>query len=464
MTEVKTETNYLKIFTFLWSAATISHQIYYGVVFHSFLDLLLTLLAIITLFKPNYYRLFLSLLFIQTFTIFIYLPRAFNHWFLAFFIAAAIILNYLNLVLSKMTLDVDKKNLYTNFAPALRIILIIVYFMAFFHKLNSDYFSPDVSCGVFMYLKLVDIYGFLPLNEPVMYFFIYLSLLIEVSIPILLIFERTRILGILTGLLTHLVFGILGYLNFSIIMFALLSLYLPIDFFTYKNFSSLEPKKLVARNFKLFKTVAYIFTLIFICLYIYNKSFYIFNNKQILINIWRVVFSLFSLILILFFILKLRIGNYKWPNKFFKINFLNAIIIFVFLLNCLSPYLGFKTQNVLSMYSNLRTENNRSNHFISDIIMIGSYQKDIVEIKDSNIKKLKKIKTIPYVQLENYMFEALRKNKKDVFVEYIKDGVLINYEVESENFIKNQFIPKLFKWKFFDFKPVTVSDKQSCGL
>lgn len=462
MAEERTETNYLKIFTIFWSTSIISHQVQYGAVFGSFYDLLLTFLAIITLLKPNNYRVFLSLLFLQFFTIFIYLPNAYNHWFLSFFISLAIIINYLYVVLSSRTFNIDRENFCSNFVPVLRIILITVYFIAFIHKLNSDYFSPDVSCGVFMYLKLVDIYGFLPRGEAVNNFFIYISLLAEISIPLLLIFERTRIAGILLGLFTHLVFGIMGYLNFSIIMFALLSLYLPINFFKSKNVSG--SKIFNYRDLNILKAAAYVITLILISLFVYNRTLYVVSDKQLILNILRIVFAIFSLILILFFINKLRCGDYKWPDNFFRINILNAILIFIFLLNCLSPYLGFKTQNVFSMYSNLRTENNRSNHLFGDKFTIGGYQKEIVEIKKSNVKKLINHKKVPFAQMENFIFEAFRKGKKEVFVEYIKNSETIYYKISGDSFMKNDFIPKFIKWKFFDFKPVSVSDKQGCGL
>jgi len=72
------------IFAFIWSAATISHQFYYGLIFSSNLDSLLTLLAFITILQPFRYKLFLIQVFVQVVTIFNQLPYVFNHWFLSF--------------------------------------------------------------------------------------------------------------------------------------------------------------------------------------------------------------------------------------------------------------------------------------------------------------------------------------------------------------------------------------------
>ena len=153
-----------------------------------------------------------------------------------------------------------------------------------------------------------------------------------------------------------------------------------------------------------------------------------------------------------------------WPKNLFRISLLNGFLIFLFVLNCFSPYLGFKTQNVLSMYSNLRTENQRSNHIIGDIMVIGNYQNDIVEIRDSNIKKLKQAKLVPYVQLENYIFGALWSGRSNVFVEYTKDGNTVRYNADRESFMKTQFVKNFIVWKFFDFKPVSGAEMQVCGL
>ena len=116
------------------------------------------------------------------------------------------------------------------------------------------------------------------------------------------------------------------------------------------------------------------------------------------------------------------------------------------------------------MYSNLRTENNRSNHLLKDIFKIGGYQDDIVEVKESNIKRLKKERILPYAQLQNHIFNAERTKNKDILVKYNKDNELMNYKGDKDKIILKRFIPKYVKWKFFSFKPLSQSKTQNCGL
>jgi len=420
------------IFAFIWSAATISHQFYYGLIFSSNLDSLLTLLAFITILQPFRYKLFLIQVFVQVITIFNQLPYVFNHWFLAFFVSIIIVLSYLKLIYTNRSFSTTSDELYTQFAPALRIVLLIVYFSAFFHKLNADYFSIDVSCGVMMYSRLWGIFNFLPKSTAIQYISIYLSLIIEIGIPILLLFRSTRIFGVLLGLYTHLIMGFIGYINFSIIMFALLVLYLPGNYFLIEKSIKDEEQNRFNKSIEVLKFFLYSLSLIFVIFYIFNRFGYILDQIKINKSIAKVNFSLFGFLIIITFLYFLKSKSYLWSKSFYKINFLQAFILLLFMLNTASPYLGFKTQNVFSMYSNLSTENYSSNHLlVKNGSLFGKFQNDLVIIGKTNIDKLKQHKIMVYEQMKNYVYEEFRKGKGNYEVLYIRNGKQINLKKED---------------------------------
>ena len=65
-----------------------------------------------------------------------------------------------------------------------------------------------------------------------------------------------------------------------------------------------------------------------------------------------------------------------------------AVLVFV---NGFGPYLGLRTESSFSMFSNLHTENGVSNHLIvPSRIQITNWQRDLVEIVDSNNAELNK--------------------------------------------------------------------------
>ena len=109
------------------------------------------------------------------------------------------------------------------FLSGVQIVVGLTYALAFLHKLNPEYFSPEMSCGSYLgceYLEhrvnirapgLLKIQGFLS---------IYAILALEGVIPLLFLFPATRPLGILLAVLLHLPLGFLVHVHFAAVMYA----------------------------------------------------------------------------------------------------------------------------------------------------------------------------------------------------------------------------------------------------
>jgi hypothetical protein len=95
--------------------------------------------------------------------------------------------------------------------------------------------------------------------------------------------------------------------------------------------------------------------------------------------------------------------------------------ILVFL-NGLSPYLGLKTENSFSMFSNLRTEGNVTNHYLVPVsFQVFDFQKDLVEIVSSTDSSLQKTaaenKLMVFFEFKNYVAK-----RRPARVTYIRNG------------------------------------------
>ena len=108
-----------------------------------------------------------------------------------------------------------RRHAFEVFAPSIRILVVIVYFWAFIHKLNWDYFAED-GCAFYFYDLILERYGLknlvgmvgvsLPPESAIFLVVSIVILLWEGALPVLLLFTRTRRLGLLLMLVLHALF------------------------------------------------------------------------------------------------------------------------------------------------------------------------------------------------------------------------------------------------------------------
>ena len=86
------------------------------------------------------------------------------------------------------------------------------------------------------------------------------------------------------------------------------------------------------------------------------------------------------------------------------------------LVNGSLPYLGFKTQTSFTMFSNLWTEDGRTNHwFVSPAIQVGDYQGDLVEIVEADDPALAEVAAAGH-RLTRFEFERALSATDDISV------------------------------------------------
>ncbi|MCE7945773.1 MAG: hypothetical protein DYG95_29785 [Chlorobi bacterium CHB1] len=110
--------------------------------------------------------------------------------------------------------------LLERFAPIMRAAVIIIYLFAVLHKLNWDFLNPAISCGVAMFHDLTSRLPFSPDYAWAPLASIWATLAIELALPVLLLFRKTRHYALALGLPFHLMLGLIGHRKFSAFIFA----------------------------------------------------------------------------------------------------------------------------------------------------------------------------------------------------------------------------------------------------
>lgn len=454
------------IFACLWAIATLFHLAHsstYDIKLHY---ALLSIVAMFILFSTLKFKGLLCLIALQIYSTFYEMPNMSNHWLFTTFVNLTIIQALIFLIFKKKTLNINKGELLEMFAPVLRIELIIMYFFVVFLKLNSHFFIPDVSCATAL-LHTQILPPFIELTPLMFKLNAYFTIFIELLIPTLLIFKRTRNWGLLIGLVFHCLLAYNtynAYADYSSMVFALYFLFISPQFSAnaVAIWRKFKTNPFFAGHFsfpRLFMIAGALF-LVFVCIHVLTKILVDYHEFN-LYFFWT-GFSIIFIGLFISYMFKYK-SNLDVENHYFKLPHLFFIIIpaLVFL-NGICPFLGLKTENSFSMFSNLRTEGGISNHYIMPVsFQIFDYQKDLIEITSSSDPYLQKSadenKLMVFSHFQSYVEEDQPER-----VEYIHHGkkqIYLSEGKSSEKVSKNSY---LFR-KTMGFRFINKYDPQPCG-
>ena len=135
-----------------------------------------------------------------------------------------------------------------------------------------------------------------------------------------------------------------------------------------------------------------------------------------------------------------------------------ALIALVFFFNGANPYLGLKTESAIAMYSNLRTEGGKSNHFFHrSPPYMADYQERLVKVVSTNSRYLKRFKRKDWhmVELE---FERFIERRPKTKVVYTIDGQQFEYGPKSTYTPKYSSAENGLK-----FKPAVFTKPKRCS-
>ena len=276
------------------------------------------------------------------------------------------------------------------FAPAARCTLLIAYAFAAFAKLNAGFFDPEVSCAVFYQDQLVRSWGLGALSVAGQAGLGTVAAVgaaaTELSVALLLLFRRTRRVGVLLALGFHWVLALdfsQHFWDFSAVLFAGFLLFLDdaaIDALR-RRWQGLRsgvrtPLRRVVAGLGL--VVAALVT----C-----AAFAPIRVLVVLLGhgAW-VLMGTGVLVLVTLTVIRAAPLNGPASLRVRSAVLLVPVIVFV---NGLTPYLELKTGFGWNMYSNLRTVDGYTNHFLLPRTLdVTGLQSDRVTIVEGSDKAL----------------------------------------------------------------------------
>ena len=328
-----------------------------------------------------------------------------------------------------------------------------MYFFGVYHKLNTDFFNPTVSCAVELSKPIASIIGQED-NMTLNWIPIYLTFFVETIAMVGLIFQRYRKLGLAVSIPFHIVIGFTGYafyMDFSTIVLAMYSLNI-------NNYSLERIKAFYERRFKPYwikKTISLIPLGFAIGLFIYVT---ILCQGVCSYRSFMPIFAFYSIPISLILVFSKNVKKEGWKKSKSGLLFLIPIAFF---LNGLSPYLGLKTESSISMYSNLYVEGRTTNHFFHGVFPgFWNYSDEVITVIESNDNRLREGEAFV-----RYDFDRRLLNLQNVKVTVQSNLKKTPQQISAiEGNWKNTYADS--SWimkKFLLFKPVDYSRPKVCS-
>jgi hypothetical protein len=333
---------------------------------------------------------------------------------------------------------------------------VLLYLLSALHKMNPEFFTPGTGCGHQFLSRTLDAFG-LPVGSPEVLAVLggSLGVLAELSIPILLLRRQTRLAGVGLGAGFHFTMAVLGYARFSAMMLALLLLFIDV--------SRLERVVPLPRSS---------FRPIRLALIAGGLAFAAWKadptGRLPEPPLWRLDFALTWLTISACLAAAVVAGFLRGgaaSARALRLAPAGALGPALVLVSGLSPYVGLGTLHSFSMYSNVKTEGPHRNHaFLGSWLETFGYQRDLVEIRASNIPELQNFAdrrwAIPWVGflqiLQRHAATAPR-----VTVAYARDSQVREVpDAARDPELSAPLSP--FERKLLSFRPIEIEGPRLC--
>ncbi len=305
-------------------------------------------------------------------------PRLANHSNLEFFIEI-IIVGLLLARLANRSFSVSGNLL----SAVLRISLVTIYFYTGFHKLNFDFFNSDVSC-----VNQINAYAFsvfssknITISPVVSGIFQWATIFIEMILPFGLLWKRTRKFSALFLLLFHIYLGFTVFADFSALAcFLILGCLV--------NFNSVKMDSRLPKYIRIYLIFIILATVLRPILDKYIIAQHVPHIHGAIFNIGAVVFFVYYFRTYAAFNLKLQRTQYVLP----------ALCCLLISIWSMKTYVGLGNSANLTMFSNLVTEKNRSNH-----LLIDTRKTKLFDFEEDNLHILSLDKRLQKEKLEGFI-------------------------------------------------------------
>ena len=401
-------------------------------------NLAVGMLGLALLMKPTRKLLLISSALVVP-SVLLEMPVTGNHWVVAGLVATAILVTRGN---------------EDRFFPTARLILLVFYSYAAFAKLNSGFFDPTVSCAVFYANQSLGSFGLPPTGVGgfVSRALIWSTVLIELSVPITLIWRRARHFGVLLGSVFHTLISYdldQHFYDFTTVLIALFVLFLPdrsIESIS-EQLAEITRRKLVPSAL----LVGIVGGLVLVSVVPQTSM-----TNFMLIRLPFVLWVPFGLLWVAALIRARAPGGATgW-----RTGLAGAGVVLLTILNGLTPYTEIKTAYSFNMYANLVTSQGESNHFLvrSTLPLRRGYEGP-VEILESSDNGLEAYRDegylVAYPQLRRYL-----SVRPEVALTYKRNGQVTALAQASLN--PELVDPGPFWWRFFPLRAIDTRNPPLC--
>lgn len=409
-------------------------------------NLVLGLVAISVLMKPQHRWLRTAMAAMIPVSAIAEAPLIGNHWVLAAAVSLA--------ALAARPWD-ESSDWWRRFAPSARLILLVFYGFAAFAKLNEAFFDPVVSCSRFFANQMLGL-GQLPEISAASWLaqlLPFATVVLELSIPVLVVVRRTRGVGVWLAMAFHLflTLDLIGhFLDFTLVLIPLYLLFAPEG--TLRRLDDRLPRTPILRGVPWLVVGAGVVVV---------TTMPLGETARVLGTLYVRVAWLWLLWIFLRHLVFRKPGAGADSISLKPTSFAAAVIVGLVALNGLSPYLELKTGYGFNMYSNLSTVAGETNHYLVPLtaslrpdqtevaIILASSDEDFAEYVDSGF-------ALPLINLRHYLAE--------------NPGISVSFTVEGERFDLEragdhpEWIETLpwYLERFAPFRAVPLSDPPLC--
>lgn len=461
-----------RVFAFLWCSAVLLHQLYQGRLLVLDATAPLSFVALFALLRPGAIGRFALLLAVQLATVLWELPRVSNHWLLMAITGAGLLIVLLPARWGRHRGEDPAATCEAALGPV-RVQLIVLYGFATFHKLNTGFFDPELSCAVAHYTRLAGSLGFLPTGAWTRMPAIVGTLAIEAGLPLLLAFRATRWIALPCGWGFHLMLGWNGFWDFASAGSAYYAAFLPL--WALEGFARARARhawldaiaagtgRLAASPWTLpVATAALAASLGASALRGADGAETILAVNRVGRIVWLVLWLLLGGALGLS-LLAGRVQRGRTPEPAIAwwrrpALWLAPVLVFA---NGLSPYLGLKSEHSFAMFSNLRTEGGTWNHtLVPSGVRVFGYAGTVIRLEDSSDPYLRNLARHGFGMVPTALRRYLAE-RPDVALSYWRDGRLVRARRAADDpFLSRPLHP--LERKLILFRPVPPPGGNAC--
>jgi len=463
------------LFACLWCTAILCHQLYQGRLLVLDPTCLLSFAAFWSLLRPACLGRFALVLALHVTTVLFELPRVSNHWLLSGITSSGLLLALGPAFLRRREPSPER------LAGALCSVgaqIVLLYAMVTLAKLNAGFFEPEHSCGAEHYRRLAAQLPLLPTAAWAIWAAIVGTLAIEGALPVLLLLRRTRTLACAGGWVFHGMLGFNGYWDFSMMAAAYYVPFLPAGLLRGVRAAAAGSPHIAAlrqaaspladnrRALPLAAALVLVPPGLAALSGASDRELVLAANRAGL-WIWFVAWLALGAAAALAYRADkaqaasgaddphaASLGRGWWRSP---VLLLAPLLAFA---NGLSPYLGLKTENSYTMFSNLRTEGGEWNHYlVPQQLQVFGLQDELVRVLSSQDPYLRRLAAGGYriVPLELRRYSA---EHPDTALSYeTRDGRFSARRAAEDPRLRP---PPAVLAKLLLFRPVPPAERNEC--